>query len=221
MPRFTYLLSPCSCGSSIPKPTDLPLALAAPHAAHAAGPPAGDNRHAALGDLAANGACRLVERIGLGRAGTAEDGHCRTKLGKCAKTINELCLNAQHAPGVGVQPVGRVLGRQQVGVGVVLGNHGAAHDHGAAAVRLVVGRLALDVLILNHGYSYREKEKRAGSTPCVKHPPEHQLFGMVPTMHQVLASYRSSVAQTVLANVMTGRRSSLAVPTLCKRVCRS
>ena len=26
----------------------------------------------------------------------------------CAKTINELCLNAQHAPGVGVQPVGRV-----------------------------------------------------------------------------------------------------------------
>ena len=30
IPRFTYLLSPCSCGSSIPKPTDLPFALAAP-----------------------------------------------------------------------------------------------------------------------------------------------------------------------------------------------
>ena len=161
---------------------------------HDAGAAAGDNRHAALGDLATDRARRLVERIGLGRAGTAEDGHCRTKLGKRAKAIDKLCLNAQYAPGVGVQPVGRVLGRQQVGVGVVLGNHGAAHDHGAASVRLVVGRLTLDVLILNHGYSYREKEKRAGPTPCVKHPPEHQLFGMVPTMHQALARLRSAVA---------------------------
>lgn len=34
---------------------------------------------------------------------------------------------------------------------------------------------------------------------------------MVPTMYQVLASYRSAVVHTVLANVMTGRRSPLVV----------
>lgn len=131
----------------------MPFALAAPLLGrlHDAGTTAGDNRHAALGDFTTDRTRRLVERIGLGRAGTAEDGHRRTKLGKRAKAIDKLGLNAQHAPGVGMQPVGRVLGRQQVGVGVVLRNHGAAHDHGAAAVRLVVGRLALDVLILSHG----------------------------------------------------------------------
>ena len=79
---------------------------------HDAGTAAGDNRHAALGDLATDRARRLVERIGLGRAGAAEDGHCRTKLGKRAKTIDKLCLNAQHAPRIGMQPVGRLLGRQ-------------------------------------------------------------------------------------------------------------
>ena len=169
---------------------------------------------ATLRDLAPDGTRRLVERIGLGRAGATEDGHRRTKLGKRAKTIDKLCLDAQHAPRISMQPVGRVLGRQQVGVGIVLGNHGAAHDHGAAAVRLVVGWLALDILVLNHGYSYREKEKRAGSTPCAKHPPEHQLFGMVPTMHQVLASYRSSVAQPMPANAMpgAGRKQPASAP---------
>ena len=171
---------------------------------HNAGAAAGDNRHAALGDLAADGACRLVDWVGLGRAGAAEDGHRGTELGKRAKAIDEFRLDTQHTPRIGMQPVGRILGCQQVGIGVVLRNHGAAHDHGAAAVRLVVGGLALDVLILNHGYSYREKEKRAGSTPCAKHPPEHQLFGMVPRMHQVLASYRSAVAQTAPANVTAG-----------------
>ncbi len=34
---------------------------------------------------------------------------------------------------------------------------------------------------------------------------------MVPTIHQALARHRSAAAQTVLANVMTGRRSPLAV----------
>lgn len=111
---------------------------------------------AALRNLATDRARRLVERIGLGRAGAPEDGHRGPELGKRAKTIDKLGLNAQHAPGVGMQPVGRIFGCQQVGVGVVLRNHGAAHDHGAAAVRLAVGRLALDVLMLNHGYSYRK-----------------------------------------------------------------
>ena len=118
---------------------------------HNARTTAGDNRHAALRDLAADRARRLVERIGLGRAGTAEDGHRGPELGKRAEAIDKLGLNAQHTPRVGVQPVSRVLGRQQVGVGVVLRNHRAAHNHGAASVRLVVSRLALDVLILNHG----------------------------------------------------------------------
>ena len=136
---------------------------------HDAGAAAGDNRHAALSDLAADGARRLVDRVRLGRAGAAEDGHRGAELGKRAEAVDKLSLDAQHAPRIGMQPVGRLLGRQQVGVGVVLRNHRAAHDHGAAAVRLVVGGLALDVLILNHEYSYRKK--KTGGVDAMRQTP--------------------------------------------------
>lgn len=88
---------------------------------HDAGAAAGDNRNAALRDLAPDRARRLVERVGLGRAGAAEDSHRGAQLGKRAKAIDKFGLNAQNAPGVGVQPVGRVLGRSRLAYVLSLG----------------------------------------------------------------------------------------------------
>ena len=116
MPMSTQSFMPCSKGSSMPSPTDDAARLAgAPvgrlHRARAA---AGDDREAGLRERGAELARRARTRaMSRGRARRAEDADRPAELGERAEAFDELGLDAQHAPRVGVDPVGRAARVEQ------------------------------------------------------------------------------------------------------------
>ena len=116
---------------------------------HDARPATGDDGHAVLRDALAGPAGRLIHGIGALSARRTENGNGRPELRQRAEPIDEFGLDAKHAPRIGMEPVRGLLRSQQVGIRVVLGNHGAAHHHGATTIRFVVGTLgALGIRLL-------------------------------------------------------------------------
>ena len=104
----------------MPSPTLTPPASLAPLLAASidARAAAGDDREAGLGQGAARSA-RPASYVGsLGRrARGAEDGDRRPELGQRAEALDELGLDPQHPPRVGVHPVGRAARVEQPLVG--------------------------------------------------------------------------------------------------------
>ena len=139
MPMSTHSLMPCSKGSSMPSPTRQAAGLAgAPvgrlHHARAA---AGDHRVAGLGQRRAQVA-RPSSYSGLSgwRAGRAEDADRRRQLGERAEALDELGLDPQHPPGVGVHPVASGRGESSSRWSVVPGLDLVAAQRHRAAVPL-------------------------------------------------------------------------------------
>src|SRR6185437_8759740 len=96
---------------------------------HDAGPTPGDHRVAGPGQRLADGLGNLVIRaVPLG-PGAAEDRHGQAELGQQPETLDELSLDAQHPPRVGVHPVARAAAVQQPLIGGGLGDEVAA-QHG-------------------------------------------------------------------------------------------
>ena len=84
---------------------------------HHAGTAAGDHRQPGVDQPAAELPGRGVDRaVGLG-PGRAEDADRRAQLGQGAEAVDELRLDPQHPPRVGVHPVGRAPAVQQPLVG--------------------------------------------------------------------------------------------------------
>ena len=131
MPTSTHSLRPDSKGSSMPSPTLTPPASLAPllAASIAPGPPpvitAKPASTSARPSCSAEGVRRVVGR----RAGRAEHGDRRAELGQRAEALDELGLDPQHPPRVGVHPVGGPARVEQPLVG------GAAVDLVAALDR--------------------------------------------------------------------------------------
>ena len=103
----------------MPRPTETPPASQAPllAASIAPGPAAGDHREAGLDQLAAELLALGVRRVVGAGARRAEDADRRAELGERAEALDELRLDPQHAPRVGVHPVGRAARVEQPLVG--------------------------------------------------------------------------------------------------------
>ena len=122
----------------MPSPTETPPASPAPLLAASidARAAAGDHREArarrARGRSAS--ACGVRRVVGAG-AGGAEDRDRRTELGERAEALDELALDPQHPPRVGVHPVAGAAGVEQPLVG------GAGLDLRRAASRVAAAEL--------------------------------------------------------------------------------
>src|SRR5487761_1472800 len=103
-------------GSSMPRPTDTPLALTAP--LFAASP---------FGLLVINGTRQHASR--------AEDGNRGPQLGEQPESLDELRLDPHHPPRIGVHPVGGAGPVQQPLVGRGLGYVPAAQRGGPLTAR--------------------------------------------------------------------------------------
>ena len=161
MPLSTHWLSPDSKGSSMPSPTLTPPGLAGAlvgglHRTRAA---AGDHGEAGLDQLAPGLLADGVEGVVGRRAGRAEDRDRGPELGQRAEALDELGLDPQHAPRVGVHPVGRAARVEQPLVG------GAAVSHLAAALddRALhpVGRAGSVASVAHASHSLRMRSQRS------------------------------------------------------------
>ncbi len=119
MPRSTHSFSPARTAARCRGRPRRRRPRCAPRlaASIAPGPPpvitAKPSPHSLRGDLPG----RFVHRVvGLG-ARRAEDADGRAELGQRAEALDELRLDAQHPPRVGVHPVGRTAGVEQPLVG--------------------------------------------------------------------------------------------------------
>ena len=103
----------------MPSPTLTPPASLAPllAASIAPGPPPVITAKPGLDEPAAELLGQGVRRVVGRRAGRAEDRDRRAELGQRAEALDELGLDPQHAPRVGVHPVGRAAGVEQPLVG--------------------------------------------------------------------------------------------------------
>ena len=99
---------------------------------HHARAAAGDDREAGLGERRRRSPppCAYAGSSAL-RAGGAEHRDRRTELGQRAEALDELALDPQHPPRVGVHPVGRAAGVQQP----LVGGAGLHLARGASPVR--------------------------------------------------------------------------------------
>ncbi len=102
-----------------PEPDRGALGLDAPAVGslHDTRPAAGDDGVPGLRELGAELPRELVLGVVARRAGGPEHGDGGADLGEQAEALDELGLDAQHAPGVGVHPVGRSGAVQQPLVG--------------------------------------------------------------------------------------------------------
>ena len=119
MPTSTHSLRSCSNGSSMPEPDREPagLAGAAVRRLHRARAAAGDDRVAGLRERGADRHARGVVRVVAGRAGAAEDADRARQLGEQPEALDELALDPQHPPRVGVHPVAGAAAVEQPLVG--------------------------------------------------------------------------------------------------------
>src|SRR5690606_13897576 len=95
---------------------------------HGAWSTAGDHRIPGLGESLADLDGQLVDGIMRVGAGRAEDAHGWTELGQGTEALDELALDAQHPPGVGVQPLGPAPGVQEALVVRALGDLGTTFE---------------------------------------------------------------------------------------------
>ena len=89
------------------------LPRAAVRRLHHARPATGNNGVAALDQQLADAPSALVEGVIRARAGRPEDGDRGANLGQGLEAFHELRLDAQDTPGIGVLPVGAVLGLEE------------------------------------------------------------------------------------------------------------
>ena len=119
MPRSTQSLRRCSNGSSMPSPTDRPPASWQPRltASIVPGPPPVITAKSVAGQRGAELPAERVLGVVARGAGRAEDRDRPRQLGEHAEALDELRLDAQHPPRVGVHPVAGAAGVQQPLVG--------------------------------------------------------------------------------------------------------
>ena len=96
---------------------------------------------------------RLIVRVGARRAGGAEHADRRPELGERPEPVDELGLDAQHTPRIHVEPIGLLIGFEQVGRSVVVRNHRAAQNHRAPVIGVAQRRCIL--LNAGDGGAYR------------------------------------------------------------------
>ena len=96
----------------MPRPTLVPPACAGALVGrlHRARTATGDHRVAGLDQRRPEPLARGVEGVVGPRAGRAEDADRRAELGQRPEALDELRLDPQHPPRVGVHPVGRARG---------------------------------------------------------------------------------------------------------------
>ena len=119
IPMSTYWLRPCSNGSSMPRPTETPTGLAGALVGglHDPWATAGDHGEAGVDERAAEPlASGVLRDLALGARGP-EDADRLPELGQRPEALDELGLDAQHPPRVGVHPVARSSRVQQPLVG--------------------------------------------------------------------------------------------------------
>ena len=120
MPTSTQSLRLCSNGSSMPSPTETPPASrrAAVDRLHRARAAAGDHREA--GPRPARRRAATPAAYSGWSAGVRAEPNTDTagrQLGQQAEALDELALDAQHPPRVGVHPVRRAARVEQPLVG--------------------------------------------------------------------------------------------------------
>ncbi len=122
----------------MPRPIDRPPASWQPRftASIDAGTAARDDRPSGLGQRLPDPVSHRVVRRIAGGAGGAEDRDRARHLRQQAETLDELALDAKHAPRVGVDPVGDAARVQQPLIGRGrLDLRAAKQDRAAAALR--------------------------------------------------------------------------------------
>ena len=134
MPMSTQSLRCCSNGSSMPEPDRHPagLAGAAVGGLHRTGPAAGDDGEPGPGQRAAEGRPGRVLGVVARGAGRAEDADGARQLGQQPEALDELGLDAQDPPRIGVHPVRRAARVEQSLVGRAGADPAAAQGHRAA-----------------------------------------------------------------------------------------
>ena len=94
-------------------------------------PAAGDHRVAGAGEPGSDLLGEGVVRVGGVGAGGPEDAHGRSDVGQRPEALDELGLDAQHPPGIGVHPFPGVQGVEQSLVGRGRLDLAAAQQHRA------------------------------------------------------------------------------------------
>ena len=146
-PRSTHGFRPCSNGSSMPSPTEKPPASAAPRltASIAPGPPPVITANPALASAPPSLAAELVLGVVALGARRAEHRDRARDLGERAEPLDELGLDPQDAPRVGVHPVARAARVQQplVGGAALVAAVAAQHDRALVPLHRAFGVLAV------------------------------------------------------------------------------
>ena len=132
----TQGFSPCSNGSSIPRPTETPAGVdSAPVGGlHDSGAAAGDDRVPGPREAGPHGPGPLVLLGVAVHPRRPEDADRRPELGQRAEALDELGLDPQHPPGVGVHPVGGAAGVEEALVGGAALHLAPPEDHGTTAL---------------------------------------------------------------------------------------
>ena len=161
MPRSTQSLRPCSKGSSMPQPDREAARLRAALVGrlHRARATAGDDRETGLGQCGAQRLALGVLRVVARGPGRAEDGDGTRQLGQHAEALDELGLDPQHPPRVGVHPVARATRVEQplVGGGGLVAAFAAQHDR--APLSLFGGLLLVGVPVPAGGHGRQGSER--------------------------------------------------------------
>ena len=98
-----------------------------------------DDGEATLGEKPSRTARRGIHRVIALGAGRAKAGDGGAEFGQGAKAIDELGLDAKDAPGIHVEPLGRIPGVEELLRRAFLGDEVPSEDDRALVIRDVKG----------------------------------------------------------------------------------
>ena len=106
---------------------------------HDAGAATCDDGEATLGEKPSRTARRGIHRVIALGAGRAKAGDGGAEIGQGAKAIDKLGLDAKNAPGIHVEPLGRILGVEELLRRASLGDEVSSEDDRALMIRDIEG----------------------------------------------------------------------------------